>query len=85
MPNFIAGWNTPGYLPDMDPMDFDTSEEALEFLRDACVQHFEDDEDIPDTVVDECRTGVKTWRTDDAGEFGITVGPIHYWISREAA
>jgi len=31
---YIAGWNMPGFLPDGSPADFDTVEEAREFLVD---------------------------------------------------
>lgn len=29
---YTAGWNMPGYLPEMEPCSFDTWEEAVEFL-----------------------------------------------------
>lgn len=31
---FTAYWNVPGYLPDVEPVDFDTKDEALRYLAD---------------------------------------------------
>ena len=31
---FVAGWNMPGYLPEMEPGEFDTADEARDFLVD---------------------------------------------------
>ena len=30
---FTAYWNMPGYLPDVEPVDFDTKEDALAYLE----------------------------------------------------
>lgn len=29
---WVAGWNMPGYLPEMEPVEFDSRNEATEFL-----------------------------------------------------
>jgi hypothetical protein len=29
---WIAGWNIPGCLPDMEPAEFDTEQEAIDWL-----------------------------------------------------
>lgn len=34
MSTYIAGWNTPGCLPEMDPAECDTVAEAWEYLAD---------------------------------------------------
>ena len=83
MTEFVAGWNIPGYLPDNTPEVFDDASTALEYLRDAVISHFEDDPDVSDTTLEECKRGVMTWQTDANGEFGITVGPYHYFISEQ--
>ena len=31
---FSAYWNIPGYLPDYEPLEFDTRDEALRYLAD---------------------------------------------------
>ena len=42
MTTYVAGWNMPGYLPDMEPACFDTAAEAWEWLRDEA-QHCADE------------------------------------------
>ena len=39
---WIAGWNMPGYLPEMEPQIFDTEEEAFDFIVDARMSFFDD-------------------------------------------
>ena len=29
---WVAGWNIPGYLPEMEPVIFDSQEEAWDFI-----------------------------------------------------
>jgi hypothetical protein len=31
---YVAGWNQPGYLPESEPKEFDTFEDAREFIAD---------------------------------------------------
>lgn len=31
---WVAGWNMPGYLPEAEPVEFDSKKEAIEFLID---------------------------------------------------
>lgn len=38
---YVAGYNQPGYLPEMEPQEFDTVEDAVDFL----VEEFERAED----------------------------------------
>jgi hypothetical protein len=39
---YIAGWNMPGYLPEMEPTIFDTEQEAFEFIKDARLSYLDD-------------------------------------------
>jgi hypothetical protein len=39
---FIAGWNIPGYLPEMEPAVFDSEQEAFEFIEDARLSYLDD-------------------------------------------
>lgn len=32
MPKWLAGWNMPGYLPETEPVEFDSREDALNYL-----------------------------------------------------
>ena len=33
MTTWVAGWNLPGYMPEMEPQEFDTREEAEAFIQ----------------------------------------------------
>jgi len=37
-----SGWNIPGYLPEVDPMNFETWQEAADALREALEQARDD-------------------------------------------
>jgi hypothetical protein len=39
---YIAGWNMPGYLPEMEPVIFDDQEQAIQFLNDAHLSYIDD-------------------------------------------
>jgi len=30
---YVAGWNMPGYLPETDPVEFDTFTDAIDYLK----------------------------------------------------
>lgn len=78
-PKFVAGWNMPGYLPDAEPMEFDDSEEAMEYIRDAMR---EDAEGMGWSREDaEAIDGIEA---DKAGEFGVTMYGRHYFVTLEA-
>ena len=40
---FIAGWNLPGCLPEMEPAVFDSEEEASQFISDEMRKFYEED------------------------------------------
>lgn len=78
-PKFVAGWNMPGYLPDAEPVEFDDSEEALEYVRDLMR---EDAEGVRWSREDaEAIDGIGA---DKAGEFGATLYGKHYFVTLEA-
>lgn len=39
---WVAGWNMPGYLPEMEPAIFDTEEEAFNFIAEARMSFYDD-------------------------------------------
>jgi hypothetical protein len=45
---FIAGWNLPGCLPEMEPAVFDSEEEALEFIKEE--MHFVSGPDLVGSI-----------------------------------
>lgn len=61
---YLAGWNLPGYLPTTPPEEFETLQEAVEYLRQT-VERWQDedweeaDPDVLDSheIVDDCGHG----------------------------
>ncbi|WP_163831995.1 hypothetical protein [Spartinivicinus ruber] len=41
MPTYLAGWNVPGYLPEVEPATFSTHSEALDYIKDEIKQHID--------------------------------------------
>lgn len=55
---YIAGWNTPGFLPETEPTEFDTFEDAVGFLEDTVDRFWDEDltdhaDDVTDDDVDD--------------------------------
>lgn len=79
---YIAGWNMPGCLPEMEPAEFKTFEEAKQYVVDeleACLDACDDESD-PD-LIDE-------WATEEASA-RLETGPFEtfpcpdgyvYWV-----
>lgn len=40
---YIAGWNTPGYLPESDPAIFDNETDAIRYLSDTVDRFWDED------------------------------------------
>ena len=75
---FVAGCNMPGYLPDAEPYLFDTSEEAMAYIRDL----MRDAAGDHDRWSDEDIAAIDTIAADPDGEFGVTVYGWHYFVQR---
>lgn len=78
-PKFVAGWNMPGYMPDAEPVEFDDSEEAMEYIRDAMREDAEGNGWSREDA--EAIDGIEA---DGAGEFGVTIYGRHYFVISEA-
>ena len=78
-PKFVAGWNMPGYLPDAEPVEFDDSEEAMEYVRYLMREDAEDNGWSREDA--EAIDGIEA---DGAGEFGVTMYGRHYFVTLEA-
>lgn len=78
-PKFVTGWNMPGYLPDSEPVEFDDSEEAMEYIRDAMREDAEGNGWSREDA--EAIDGIEA---DGAGEFGVTMYGRHYFVTLEA-
>ena len=76
---FVAGCNMPGYLPDAEPDLFDTSEEAMAYIRDL----MRDAADDYDRWSDEDIAAIDTIAADPNGEFGVTVYGWHYFVAKQ--
>ena len=92
----LAGWNMPGYMPDNEPADFETFEQARGYIVEEL-----------NNVIESLYTGVlgdsnadPTEREDalqeeaalkeaieyvqrQPGEFGLTVGKYHYFVTSQ--
>jgi hypothetical protein len=68
---YSAGWNMPGYMPDSDVLAlFTDSDSAMEYLRES----IESDESLD-------HINTEYMRPDSKGEFGVTIGNFHYFVS----
>ena len=74
---FVAGCNTPGYLPDSEPCVFDTSEEAMAYVRDLMRDAADDDDRWSDDDI----AAIDTIAADPRGEFGVTIYGWHYFVA----
>ena len=75
---FVAGCRMVGYMPDSETYLFDTSEEAMAYVRDL----MRDAADDYDRWSDEDIAAIDTIAADLNGEFGVTVYGWHYFVQR---
>ena len=90
IPVYSAGWNMPGYMPDSDLSLFIESDDAMDYIQEEMERTAEslsdgiDSECLSDDVshipalIDELEL---VHKTDHNGEFGLTVGQYHYFIT----
>lgn len=81
-PKFVAGWNMSGYMPDVDPQEFDDADEAMDYIREEMRKDTE--ENAPEAEVDALLAQIDTFDADAKGEFGLTFGAYHYFVTKEA-
>jgi hypothetical protein len=91
-PRYVAGWNMPGYLPDSEPAEFDSADDADEArsyladeMRSAADTLYEDDTNA-DVAAElrEAADALENLATADAGaEYGQTIAGYHYWITQD--
>lgn len=76
---WIAGWNQPGCLPEVEPVTFDYWHEASEYI----ITELESDEMIPaDTLADT----LADWRSQDTDDSRrVLVWPYLFWVERSDA
>lgn len=78
-PRYVAGWNMPGYLPDMEPAEFDNAQSAANFLADE-MERVADEPDAGGPYADKLRKCAAHLREGWTGEFGRVVSGCFYWI-----
>lgn len=76
-PKFVAGWNMPGYLPDSEPAEFDSAEDALEYIKDEI-------RNLDPVIYPEAETWADSCTADKNGEFGQKIANYHYFVTLEA-
>ncbi len=82
---FVAGCNMPGYLPDDEPAQFDTFEEAKAYILELMQWHLDSEEGniYADEAALETLAECLDWAHVQTGDFGITASNTHYWVSSE--
>lgn len=76
-PKFVAGWNMPGYLPDSEPVEFDDSEEAMEYIK-------EEIRNLDPDIYPDAEAWAESCVADKNGEFGQRIANYHYFVTLEA-
>ena len=74
-PQWVAGWNMPGYMPDSEPSVFEYADAALEYIKDTILDV--DPEQARHEGFEEFADSLKA---DDNGELGVNFGGYHYFI-----
>lgn len=88
---YSAGWNMPGYMPDSDLSLFIESSDAMDYIQEEMERTAES---LSDGIDSECLSDdishipaliealESVHNPDQNGEFGVTIGQYHYFISR---
>ena len=85
---YVAGWNTPGCLPEADPAIFDNETDAIRYLTDTIDQFWEEDYRIDTTwtawnEVDDKWVGVFSNLPYETAPFNIcnNDGSLTFWVT----
>lgn len=85
---FVAGWNMPGYMPDSEPAEFDTFEEACRYVADTLSDlAFNEEEDTEESqaLAESYRDAEREFeraerRGDEGEEISEHAGQYVYWV-----
>lgn len=80
MPKFIAGCNTPGYLPDSEPAEFETQDEAKRYII-SCLKFEEECVDTEEEA--ETLAAFAEEVNLQSGEFSAQCLGRVYWVTTE--
>lgn len=74
-PRYVAGWNMPGFLPDSEPQEFSSAEDALEYIKDQI-------RDLDPEIYPQAEEWAESIEADKNGEFGATIANYHYFVTK---
>ncbi len=77
MGTWVAGWNMPGYLPETDPVSFDTWEEAHAYIVGELERAWDMGEDA-DYL--EAHTALHTATAGEAYSVSVEGDRVRYWV-----
>lgn len=82
---YIAGWNTPGYLPEVEPAIFDNNTRAIHYLANA-VDRFWDEDYLGDEsreAIDNRWMDLHSSPTYETAPFNVQNGDgtLTFWVS----
>jgi hypothetical protein len=77
---FVAGFNMPGYMPDSEPGEFESFEDAKQFIIDL-VKAEEDSEEDESKAEALCHAAEEI--NLESSEFSVRVGNYVYWVTKD--
>ena len=82
-PHYHAGWNMPGYLPEMEPATLEDAESAGEFLRDELseILGWMEEEDSEGDGLEEIIAELESLDADELRNWSGLSERLAYWIS----
>jgi hypothetical protein len=89
---FSAGWNMPGYMPETDPQQFDSFEDAREYIADELDRAADHVYDTDPSLAEAYDQAIRDLNASSGPEWGDILPTsdsefdlgISYWINREA-
>lgn len=79
---YTAGWNQPGYLPEMDVEEFDDFDEAAEFLYDNLDLNLSNNVDETDAAIRTNLAGLKHYIDQGRAFSYLALDGYAYWIDK---
>lgn len=83
---YVAGWNSPGYLPESDPVIFDDQTDAIRYLSETIDRFWDEDYDgeEPHDAIDNRWIDLYSSLTYETAPFNILNGDgsLAFWIER---
>lgn len=79
-PKFVAGWNMSGYMPDMEPAEFDNAEDAKDYIIKELEARLEESEESADVGFSEAR---ETLQESVEAEFCMNVRGMVFWVTED--